>query len=399
MKAKRIVFVHGLFGWGPGELGGLPYWGDAVEQFHPVFKTHEAKCGPLSSFHDRACEVFAQIRGGRVDYGEIHSRQAGHARFSRDYDKGFHPGWSADDPVILIGHSAGAQTCLQLQSLLAEDFWKIGSSADWVEAVVSVAGVINGSLLTYMFCDKLTGKLRERPSMLIGQALNILSIVAALPSPFPKPLDLYLDQWTGDPDQPFDELLFRLDHSAFVSGEDNLAYDLSLQGCQKANRNFKTNQGTYYFSLVTDAAHEESFLGLPWFRKVWRPDATINPILFQPAIYQAQKVDFSSDPIPGWGEGDLSLQKWRDNDGAVSVISQLYPFTGGSEPVGGEGLFAAGPALRRGEWRFDRLERAIGHRFDHFDPVVGSRLKPLDLTLRDAHREIYKKLNETLLSL
>ena len=33
MKAKHIVFVPGLFGWGPGELGGFPYWGGAMEQF------------------------------------------------------------------------------------------------------------------------------------------------------------------------------------------------------------------------------------------------------------------------------------------------------------------------------------------------------------------------------
>ena len=31
MKANHIVFVHGLFGWGPGELGGIPYWGGALE--------------------------------------------------------------------------------------------------------------------------------------------------------------------------------------------------------------------------------------------------------------------------------------------------------------------------------------------------------------------------------
>jgi hypothetical protein len=33
VKAKHIVFVPGLFGWGPGELGGFPYWGGALSQF------------------------------------------------------------------------------------------------------------------------------------------------------------------------------------------------------------------------------------------------------------------------------------------------------------------------------------------------------------------------------
>jgi hypothetical protein len=61
MKANHIIFVPGLFGWGPGEIGGFPYSGDAMNQF-AGFKTHWVKCGPISSFHDRACEVFAKSR-------------------------------------------------------------------------------------------------------------------------------------------------------------------------------------------------------------------------------------------------------------------------------------------------------------------------------------------------
>jgi len=71
VKSNHIVFVPGLFGWGPGELGGFPYWGGALEQFDKNrFQTHWAKCGPVSSFHDRACEVFARIKGAKIDYGE-----------------------------------------------------------------------------------------------------------------------------------------------------------------------------------------------------------------------------------------------------------------------------------------------------------------------------------------
>ena len=80
MRSKYIIFVPGLFGWGPGELGGFPYWGDALQQF-TGFKTHETKCGPISSFHDRACEVLALIKGTKVHYGLEHSAVAGHALF------------------------------------------------------------------------------------------------------------------------------------------------------------------------------------------------------------------------------------------------------------------------------------------------------------------------------
>jgi hypothetical protein len=86
MKSSNIVFVPGLFGWGPGELGAFPYWGDALQEFEKKgFKTHWAKCGPISSFHDRACEVFAHIKGTKVDYGAEHSAAEGHAQTSHDF--------------------------------------------------------------------------------------------------------------------------------------------------------------------------------------------------------------------------------------------------------------------------------------------------------------------------
>ena len=149
LRSRHIVFIHGMAGWGPKDFGGrVSYWGEALAQFGPALAPHVAKCGPFSALHDRACEVFAEIIGARVDYGEKHSREAGHARYARDFSgQAFVPGWSAENPVILVGHSAGALTALKLQKLLANDFWGVGSRADWIEVVVSVAGALNGSLL------------------------------------------------------------------------------------------------------------------------------------------------------------------------------------------------------------------------------------------------------------
>src|SRR3974377_2390745 len=70
LKSRKIIFVHGIFGWGENELP-FSYWGDALAQFAaPRFEAHEVKCGPVSSFHDRACELFAQIKGGDFIYGK-----------------------------------------------------------------------------------------------------------------------------------------------------------------------------------------------------------------------------------------------------------------------------------------------------------------------------------------
>jgi len=405
LKAKNIVFVHGLFGWGPGELGDTPYWGQARAQFSQNFTTHEAKCGPLSSFHDRACELYAQIKGTPVDYGEKHSNDAEHERrpSRRDYSgKGFVPDWSEENPVILVGHSAGAHTCLQMQALLEQRFWDKENNANWVEAVICVAGVLNGSTLTYKFCDERSGKLNGLASDLIGRAVGFLSAFQGM-GRF-SVLDLYLDQWLSAGTPNLAAVLQAIDATKFVSGEDNLAYDLTLQGCRAANSRFSSNAGTYYLSLVTNASSRRALFGVPLPLKSWRIDPRISPLLSLAGAYQASRPDFGAPPIPGWGAGDLTIDNWRENDGAVSAVSQRYPFTAKSELLGGEGVFGRAD-IRRGRWYFERLDRALDRPFDHFDPVAGGGsalgrlLKPLDVGLPAAHVEVYRKLNALLATL
>lgn len=73
------VLVHGILGFGPKELGPLNYCGTAFNVPSPIPR-FEASVGPLSSAHDRACELAAQIKGTRVDYGAAHAKREGHAR-------------------------------------------------------------------------------------------------------------------------------------------------------------------------------------------------------------------------------------------------------------------------------------------------------------------------------
>lgn len=392
LKSTQIALVHGLFGWGPGELLGVPYWGDGRKILEQSFAVHEAKVGPLSSFHDRACELFAQLAGGVTDYGEAHSAAAGHARYGRDYGSGAIPGWSAANPIILIGHSAGAHTCLQLQALLAQDFWKRGTSADWIEVVVSVAGVLNGSLLTYKFgCDKLTGLLSGWQGGAISTALTFIKASTAGLIDLTQNFDLMLDHWPSESGDVLSQLM-QLGASPFVRGEDNLGFDLSLQGCFKANKAFRTNANTYYLSLDTETKDWR------WPPSEWLRTDKTNIILRSAYDYQAREIQFDpgATPIPGWGAGDLSLSEWRRNDGAVSTISQRYPFTAHPEPVGGQGVFARGATLDRGRWYYEYLNDLNGVRFDHFDPVVGALLKP---GVRAAHAAIYRRLMTTLQAL
>lgn len=87
-----------------------------------------APIGPVSSLHDRACELFYALRGGTVDYGEEHASAHGHGRWGRRYEQGLCPTWgppSADGgfPAHFLGHSLGGPTILKLQQMLRQGFF------------------------------------------------------------------------------------------------------------------------------------------------------------------------------------------------------------------------------------------------------------------------------------
>lgn len=108
---------------------------------------HAARLGPVSSSHDRACELFYALKGGRVDYGAERAVQYGHARFGPTHVTGSLPCWDAEHPIILLTHSQGAGTALALQRLLADGHFapEHPTSADWIEAIVCVAAPLNGA--------------------------------------------------------------------------------------------------------------------------------------------------------------------------------------------------------------------------------------------------------------
>ncbi len=90
MSRLTYVFVHGLSGWGSYDdaYRRIPYWGmrggDLMVHLRDRgYDCYAASVAPDGSAWDRACELYAQIAGTKVDYGEAHSRLGRRLRWFR----------------------------------------------------------------------------------------------------------------------------------------------------------------------------------------------------------------------------------------------------------------------------------------------------------------------------
>lgn len=387
-----VFLCHGLFGWGKKKLP-INYWGSATEVDPCDLPIFEASVGPVSSFHDRACELAAQIKGTRVDYGRKHAAAFDHARYSDDFSgRGFHPDWSKDNPVHLVGHSAGAHTILRLQYLLSRDYWGWGSCENWVKSVNTISGVLNGSTFPYFLgSSKQTGLINEGSfGNLLVKAVKLIAIFTGGNSDLSY--DWNLDHWGLGriKGESLKEFIGRLNKSGFGRGKDNLAYDLTLQGCFEANQQVKTFPNTFYFSYVTAQTKPGRFGDQSHY-----PELYMNPALLISSTYIGRAREFEQPPIPGWGKEDLVIEKWVENDGLVSSISQRYPFTAGDHPVIAEGIHRCA-RFKPGGWYWEKVEAQNGRSWDHGDIVFGVFSQ---LALIGLQKEFYKSLYQRLANL
>ena len=342
-----------MFGFGPGELGALSYWYSALEVPSPLPRL-EASVGPVSSPHDRACELAAQLKGVRVDYGEVHSTAHDHARFGRDYrDRALWPDWDEAHPLHMVGHSLGASTIRALQDLLARDFWGWGSSEKWIASISSISGPLNGSTAVYYFgADLKTGLIPKSAG--ITPLLRLLELYTADTSQvLDNFYDFDLDHW-GFSRRPGEDLLSylrRAGKSTFLWGSDNAFYSASLQSSYRDNGRWATFANTYYFSYVS----EKTFRYRP--RGYFYPSPLMMAILQLPAWYIGHK-QFEVPPYP---DNSFTSADWWENDGLVPTFSQQYPHINGRHPVG-DVIYSrsASSGFQPGRW-YTQWERGFDH--------------------------------------
>jgi triacylglycerol lipase len=284
----HVVMVHGLAGWGPSELLSINYWGGfGFENYqgtlgasHKNFQgttvqhiIHQATVGPMSSNWDRACELYAQITGTQVDYGAAHSTANSHNRLGKDYSSAgpMVSGWSATNPVALVGHSMGGNTIRMLEKLLRDgapaevaatgsgagtsDLFK-GGKAGWIKSLHTISTPHSGSPLHTALGPGLIDKIKN---LIIG----IAALAEAIP--FTSAIyDLKLDHFnlTKNSGESISTYVDRLLSSPVFSPtfRDAAHFDLGPQGCYEFSRTTNlANSDTFYFSHATFQTFKDPF--------------------------------------------------------------------------------------------------------------------------------------------
>ena len=329
------VFVHGLGGWGDtsGLAKVLPPFGLVFDCIKALNKHgYEAYAPDISSFAgawDRACELWAYIMGGTVDYGKVHSEKYGHNRYGKTYP-GVIKDWGTKgdhEKINLIGHSFGGPVLKMFSNIVnygakeevegtpaneLSPFFAL-SKPQKIHSATTLSGVNNGTHLASAF-----GK---RGMTVISYVL--LCFGGLIGDTFVmKVYDFGLNMWgvtTNDTKtcgwfnfrNPLQFVPMAKKYNAHTF--DSVAYEMQIETCQnEINPSQKECPDQYYFARRANRSFNFHGIQLPTL-KCTIPN-NLTELITGNIIWPHLKADFSS-------------KDWRNNDGMVNVIGQSAPLT------------------------------------------------------------------------
>ncbi|MBP3441820.1 MAG: hypothetical protein J6L62_03355 [Clostridia bacterium] len=359
------IFVHGMGGWSPtNKFYSLsPYWGgglwlsdtDLISMLNEQgVEAYAPAVGPLSSAWDRACELYAQLVGGTVDYGEAHAKAHGHDRFGFTYEPIMGESWNLEDKINLVGHSFGGATVRLLTSLLAygnnEEIAATGEETSalftgghdgCVHSCITLSAPHNGTQVSNMLYD-LTG-----PYYVIVMLYNIIGTL--LGNDFIV-FSLQMGHFGLTPEQDEKRATFSFDKiNNYYTAQDNCYYDMTLRGAAELNETIKLSENTYYYSYST-AATKTDCTGKQIIY------STVTPIFYISSLMLRISEGKTYDGVTI--EGD-----WAVNDGIVPLISARYPLCDEATAISYSESIASGKNIEPGRWYY--MDTLVGT--DHFD--------------------------------
>lgn len=423
-KGYPIILVHGFLGWGRDEVGGRLghfYWG-GYDDLQKVledagYECHTGVVGPFSSNWDRACELYAQLKGTRTDYGIAHSRKHNHERYGRDFrgkalikNEKRKPDWGSNGShrkVHLIAHSQGGHTVRILAQLLENGFQEEKDTVypadepisplftggegtkDLVQSITTMASTHNGTSLA-------NGVIKLVP--IIEEILvNLIAVLGLDTNEIAFNIyDFKLQQFglkSRLPGESFKEYWARIIPlmETFLDGsrKDTCLWDLSPEGAMEQNAWVHAQPNIYYFSFAGESSCRALTPDpLDNFEYHQVPDIN-NPVYFLPfglmigaytcndsryhGLWRATDNDFFHMQVEDRVPVDSS---WWTNDGIVNTISMNGPWLYPENYTGTKDLIinwdkTSTPS--RGVWNFGGVFSNV----DHFD-ITGTEILPID---------------------
>jgi triacylglycerol lipase len=330
----HIVLVHGFMGWGRDEVLGLKYWGGMTDYQQELtsygYTTYTATVGPVASNWDRACELYAYIKGGTVDYGYAHSTKNGHDRYGRTYP-GIYPEWGnltiegKVNKIHLVSHSMGGQTVRTLIQLLKEGSVEeraatstqlsplFAGGKSWVHSVTTIASPHDGTTLA------------DGINTFNDFGKNFVASIASFTGAGDKLIyDFKLDQWglNRKPRESLIDYTNRVFDSDIWNNSTDLAnWDLSTDGARVLNRWVKVQPDVYYFSYSTRATVPSILTDneLPHIK-------AMTPLLQPFGTFIGRYTRNEQGRV-------VIDNSWKPNDGVVNTISQNGPKIWSSDEI------------------------------------------------------------------
>lgn len=307
MSKLIFVFVHGLSGWGSYDAAyqRMPYWGmrggDLMAFLRRQgFDCYAASVAPTGSAWDRACELYAQLAGSRVDYGKAHSETYRHERFGQDFSScPLIPEWGDDTRLVLLGHSFGGATVRLFSELLAHgDAAERKAGADCpffqggmekrIHSIVTLASPMNGTTAYDLFSDLAFDPAGVKVPWWSKGLARIMSLGT-------KPTQDGRD------------------------AHDYAGFDMHIDNALALNRRITTLPHVYYYSVPCSFTDQQK-------DGVHKPKKGMEPLF----VMRSCQIGAYTGKTAGGVELDES---WRENDGLVNTVSATAPSGAPSKPL------------------------------------------------------------------
>ncbi|KAJ7103312.1 alpha/beta-hydrolase [Mycena belliarum] len=337
LEPMPLVIVQGFLG-----NTGRWLWGDFERHLNRDLKSTPRRTifvsvGPVSSLHDRACELYYSLLGGTVDYGEEHSTTHKHARYGRNIGLGQYPEWSPSRPLHFLGHSIGGPTIIKLQSLIKQGHFGPSAHPKMIVSVNAVSAPFRGTQAVYILGERPDAAPAVNPlsvGALVGKGVHILSFLSPL---LPRVFDLHGDcRSLTYRDISVLSLLKQLWKSDWAESRDATPFDVTFQAADERELMGEgdVEPETFYQSHVarmTQRSRSDQFgAHTPSLRHIMSPFLYILSRLLctfdysnlqPPPSFLTQRAPARSVPD---GDSIMGDEYWA-NDGVVPIFSQWHP--------------------------------------------------------------------------